>query len=295
MNPHIQSLGWVWRRTPDPEPTIAFYRDVLGLPVLRSNPGESAMLWTGETSVLWITTGGSRPPEYTDRAQQASVPIFRCRGIDDVEQRVVASGARILQSGTTHDSRLTYFVDPSGNITGLQERAGHMLRIEDQEANRRWAAGRPAIPGAPALPDDIQGLDWVLMFGVDPRGTTIPFYRDVLGLDLTDPQAGMLWLGETALLGQLGGGSAQPIPSDRAEVNNGIILRVHGIEELVADLKAKGVRFVNDLFPARRGNNNQLAYFVDPEGRLMGLQQRGIPVERVEDEEAERRWAARQA
>lgn len=291
MHPSIQGIGWFWRRVPDPDPVIAWYRDVVGLPELRGRAGESAMLYTGDTSVLWITRGAERPPELTERSQQTVIPVLRCRDIDAVEKRLVAGGGRLLQGGTTHDSRLSYVVDPSGNITGLQSRAAHMSRIEDQEADRRWAAGLPVIEGIPPLPKDIQGLDWVLVFTPEPA-RSIAFYQEVLGLPMTDPRAKMLYLGETALMGNLPGGAAPPRPQHRNEVPNGVILRVHGLDAMMAAMKAQGVEFLNEDI-VTRDDAGKLAYFFDPQGVLVGLQERMPISERAEDREATRRWAAR--
>lgn len=290
MRDSIVGLGWFVRRTNDVEGLTRFFRDVVGLPVLREHGG-IAQLWAGEATVFEIAPGGRPNPEYTDRAQSPSVPIFRVHGIRGTIQRLRDAGVRFINEFERDHNHLAYFLDPLGNVTGLQERYRTSDRAEDREAWRRCDARETRIEGVGPLPPDIQHIGWVVFRSLDVPAQ-IAFYRDVVGLDIavsySDTNA-LLSLGDGVLLELSPGSSPQPRPSDRSEVTNTPVLRVRNLDEMVADLKAKGVHFVNDIFAIPFG---RIAYFVDPENHLMGLQERSPESDRVEDVEARRRWGA---
>jgi predicted enzyme related to lactoylglutathione lyase len=288
MRDTYQGIGWFARKTPDPHPTIDFYRDIVGLPALRGRD-HSQMFWVGETTVLWVTLGGSRPPVYTDRAQAPLIPVFRCHGIQRTIDRLKTAGATFINDFHPEpSSRLAYFLDPSGNVTGLQERSRESPRPADQEAWRRWDAGETRVEGIPPLPPDIQSLGWVVL-RVSDLERSKAFYRDVVGFPLVSEREGgaMFDLGETVLMDIQPGGTPQPPVADRKDANNCVMMRVHGLDALARDLAAKGVHFVNPPFDG----SGRLAYFTDPDGILWGLQERLPDSPRPEDREAARRWA----
>lgn len=283
----IQGLGWFVRRSADPPKLSAFYRDVVGLSVLRSSPTVT-MFWAGESTVIEVNIGGSPNPVYTDRSQAPCVPIFRVHGYEHTKARLEAAGVTFINDITREFNRLGYFLDPDGNVTGIQDRNRLSPRAADHEAWRRWDAGETTMPGAEPLAPDIQHLGWVVN-RYENRDAMVQWYQDVVGLKMGVPPI-MLDLGDTILFEGAEGCPPQPIPADRQEVSNTFILRVHGIDDVVADLKAKGVHFVNEIFEIPGG---RLAYFTDPEGHLVGLQERNSASERAEDYEAIRRWEAR--
>jgi predicted enzyme related to lactoylglutathione lyase len=287
MRENIQGFGWFVRRSMQPEKLSAFYRDVVGLPVLRGSPSVT-MFWGGESNVIEVNTGGAPNPGYTDREQAPCVPIFRVHGYDSVMKRLQDAGVKFINDITREYNRLGYFLDPDGNVTGIQERNRQSPRDADHEAWRRWDAGETTMPGSPPMPPDIQHIGWVVNRYED-SDAMLQWYQDVVGLDMAVPPR-MLNLGDTVLFEGGDGCPRQPIPKDRTEVSNTFILRCHDIDGIVADLKSKGVQFVNEIFPIPGG---RLAYFVDPEGHVVGLQQRTSESERAEDFEANRRWEAR--
>ncbi|MCS6801515.1 MAG: VOC family protein [Chloroflexota bacterium] len=263
-------IGWFVRRTPALEQTAAFYREVVGLPLLRTE-GETQLFWAGESMIFAVGAGGTLPPPYTDRAETTCIPVFRCLDLASVLARILAAGRPILNDRQLIHGRLVYIVDPSGNVTGFQERSRTSPRPEDREAFRRLERGAPLLPGVSPLPPDLYGLGWVVSWFQD-EARAIRFYRDVVGL----PDSGntvhgggaLLSLGPTVLLDAKGGGRVQPAAADRFAANNLFILRVDDLDREVDRLRAHGVRFVHDPFQTDEGT---FAYFADPEGQLVGL------------------------
>ena len=298
MREKIQGIGWLARRTPDPWSTVAFYRDVLGITQLRDRDwaetdkerNSSIMMWAGESTAFWVTEGGTRPPVFTDRNQEGVVPLWRVYGIDGVVDRITKAGATIINDMRNDDRRIIYFLDPSGNITGLQERARTSDRDEDQEAYRRWDAGETTIAGVKPLAPDLQHLAWIVIFSHDPE-SEVKFWSEIMGLEAKGSNGNMLPVGEGMLLeiSKRAEGWNDPTPTDRKDVNNVPILRVHGLDSMYEEMASKGVRFTNTPFHGRTG---ALAYFLTPSGQVFGLQERDPNSVRMEDQEADRRWAA---
>jgi predicted enzyme related to lactoylglutathione lyase len=285
MSEWTTRLGWFVRRAADPEQLGAFYEQVVGLPVLRRY-GATRMLWSGETTCLEIAEGGTVPPRYTDRAQAPCFPIFRVHDIDGEIDRLRGAGVEQIND-IQGDYRLAYFLDPVGHVFGIQRRPNPSDRSEDIDALRRWESGAWRLAGAGDLPPSWQYLGWVVIRGTDtPK--LIAFFRDVLGLPLKygHGDVGLLALDELCLLEIAPGGEAQPIAADRGEVSNAFILRTTGMPALVQHLKAAGVHFVNDPFDIDGGT---IAYFLDPENHVIGIQERWPTSTRIEDQEATRR------
>ncbi|MFN8533437.1 MAG: VOC family protein [Dehalococcoidia bacterium] len=288
MQSNIIGVGWFVRRTDDIPALAAFFRDVVGLPVLREH-GTNVQFWAGEATVFELTTGGRPQPAYSDRAEAPCVPIFRVHGIVDTIARLRAAGVRFINEFERDHNHLAYFLDPLGHVTGLQERYRSSDRAADREAWRRWDAGETRIEGVGPLPPDIQHLGWIVFRSPNVE-RQVEFYRDAVGLDMAvqySPTNVLMDLGDGTLLELSPGASVQETPSDRSEVSNTPVLRVRDLDGLVADLKAKGVHLVNDIFEIPSG---RIAYFADPDGHLVGIQQRDPASDRPEDREAQRRW-----
>lgn len=293
MNPSIQSLGAFFRAVPSPAPLIAFYRDGLGLPVIR-RLGQNATFWAGDTATFVVTGGGDAPPPFSDPTEQGSIPVFRCLGIDAVVDRLVRAGGRVLAEGPAPDSvpgRTVYLLDPSGNVTGLREPDPTSTRAQDIESARRREAGLATLEEVGPLPEDVQGLDWIVQSGLAP-GPTLRFLDEVMRLDRADPDADapLVWLGETCLLATLEGR-----PKDRKQdprmVTNGFTLRVHSFDDLLTRLLDDGA--VQAYAAVKEGTDGKLTAFWDPNGNLLGIRQAASDSERPEDVEARKRWSTR--
>jgi catechol 2,3-dioxygenase-like lactoylglutathione lyase family enzyme len=201
---------------------------------------------------------------------------------------------------------LAYFLDPDGHVTGLHQRPASSDRQEDYEAWRLHDLREPKLPGIGGMPEDLQSIIFISLRS-DDFDSQWRYFQDVVGLKVAHGptvahdfehipnapfSAGVLTLGETIMLNIALSERNAPIPSDPADVDNFLVLRVHGLSELVEKLERKGVRFLRR--PAET-DGGRIAYFVDPKGHLIGLQERDPESDRPEDRLAEQRWAQRNA
>ncbi len=291
----IQGLGWLVRRTDDPQGLAAFYRDVIGLPVLRTH-GATTVFWCGETVVMGINSGGRPQPRYADRSEAPFMPIFRVRSMERTAARLRERGVEFVNEPFEiggGQGILAYLRDPGGHITGLQERSETSDRPQDIEWRRRRDAGELAVAGAPALDGELAGLGWIVVRCGDLTAP-VAFYRDALGLEvvMAGERATLLALGGTLTLEVALGGTPQPVPSDRAEVPDAFLLRADDAGALAARLEAAGARRVGGTHRTEDGGG-AIQYLLDPENHLFGVQTRTEASERVEDVEARRRRALR--
>lgn len=283
MRDGIFGLGWFVRRSANPAALRTFYRDVLGLPELRG--GEISAFWAGETMAFEIAPGGQPEPRYRDRTEAPCVPVFRVVSMERIVERLKGAGVPFLNEPFERPhSVFAYFLDPAGNVTGLAERRRTSPRPEDIEAWRRWDSGRLSIPGVRALPPHLMPLGWVVLRCADVELVS-RFFRDVVGLDVAHQTADstVFVAGDLERIEIAPGGAPQPTPADRSEVSNTFLLRVADADRLSAELRAAGARLINPPFDVPDG---RIAYFVDPEGHLFGIQSRLPSSTRPEDLEA---------
>jgi predicted enzyme related to lactoylglutathione lyase len=285
----IQCLGWYVRRTPDVPKLGAFYEDGLGLPDLvpnlipPGNPRWIAVLWGGETTFFEVMQGGTPPA-----AEPTITPVFRCHDLDATIARLVAAGGAVGYEEPDDHGQTVFLRDPLGHLLGLRYRERSSPLAQDREAWRRWDDGGTAIPNVAPLPTGLVALDWIILRVADLPGE-VAFYRDVIGLDVVarSDVSALLSLGDMALLEIRPGGASEPIPTDRGEINDMWMIRLRDLPGMVADLKRQGVRFVNEPFESTGG---VLAYVVDPEGHLIGIQDHPLDPASPVEVEAWRRW-----
>lgn len=299
LDQNLMSMGWYMRRTANSHTLGDFYTDVVKLPLLRGGrPWPVTMYWSGEATVFELKSDEEPMPERDrDPLTAPCTPIFRVHGLDALVERLVAGGAkRVGEDLVTDTFRQAHLLDTDDQILALRETPkGKGSRIDD-EAWRRYEMGCDFDPQCGEMPDDIQCLDGILM-RVEDLPALRKFYRDVIGFEeVTSDEAHVVFdLGDNTFLELRGGGHTVPVPKDRVEITNSFILRLQDTERFKAATKAQGVHFVNEHIQWKRAH---LAYFADPEGRIVGVEQRYDPenyLEPVEvyaeDTESERRFA----
>ncbi len=280
--------GWYMRRTPNADRLIPFYRDGLGTSVIR---GEEPVyfLWAGESYIIELKA--EKPPReerVTDPDVHPCTPLFHTRDLNVTLARLLRAGGELISSSETPFGREAFVLDPDRQIVGLREPIGG-----------ETALGRSAVseynPGCAPLPDDLIGLRSIVRRVADME-TMITFYRDVIGFKEVGPVNGrhLFDQGEGVHLELAPGGAVQTPPQDRVEITNHFIVRVVEHDAFNQALKDAGVKFSNDSF---RWNSADMSICIDPEGHIMGFEERFEPHEYghprdpfEEDMEADKRW-----
>ncbi|MXW74254.1 MAG: hypothetical protein F4X96_02330 [Gammaproteobacteria bacterium] len=298
---NLMAMGWYMRRTADSHALGDFYREVIGLPVLRGGrPWTVTMFWAGEATVFELKSDEAPMPE-RDRDPDTApcTPIFRAHGLDGLLQRLADAGVRILREERSPTFRQAFVLDSDDQLMLFRETPRTAGSAIDREAWRRFDTGNRFQPVRGAkMPGDIQCLDGILMRARDFTAMH-SFYREVIGLEEaeSDTDRAVFHLGDNTFLELRPGGRLARMPEDRVEVTNSFILRLQDTERFKTSVKERNVHFVNEHIQWKRAH---LAYFSDPEGRITGIEQRYAPenfLEPVEaypeDLEAERRFAER--
>jgi predicted enzyme related to lactoylglutathione lyase len=297
MHDSIQGLGWFVRRTSNTAAVGRFYRDALGLPVLRQwDAAESAgyMFYAGDVAAFEINRGGQ--PPISDPAQAECTPIFRTRDSDTALKQALAVGGKVVDDSVAKNIRTVLISDVDGHLFGLRQADDVSQFPPDKEAARRWAAGERGLAGLAALPDCIQDLGTVRLRVEDPAAMAT-FYTEMLGLDLLGHFVGggiALHVGGTGILELVPGGTRHSPPKDRVDVTDVWILRVYDYVAMKAHFAVNRVHQVNALELA----GGWLDYYTDPEGHLFGFQERKAPdpailnSNLIEDKAARQKWLA---
>lgn len=289
------------RRTADSHLLGDFYRDVMKLPCLRGGrPWPVTMFWAGEATVFELKSDEEPMPERDKDPKTAPcTPVFRVHGLDDLIKRLVEGGAKYIgEEALSEGRREAYLLDPDDQIIALRETPRNTTSPIDKEAWRRFDTGNPFNPGDEfTMPKDIQCQDGILM-RVEDLGAMQGFYQNIVGFKLVEADAtqAVFDLGDNTFLELRPGGKRVPVPNDRVEITNSFILRLQDTERFKKSVKAHGVHFVNEHVQWKRAH---LAYFADPEGRIIGIEQRYDPKDYLEpvevyreDVESELRFAA---
>lgn len=275
MSNHIQSLGWVVRRTEDPMPPGEFYRDAVGLTEVRRRNTDKArniMLWAGMfTSFETIWQGHPHPP--VEKIEDAEViPIFRVRDFDAVRKRLEQANTRFIPASSDRDDTL-YFADPDGFISGIRAPEAGSDLAPDIEADNLWPDGVVKIPDVEPLAHGVQDIGWLRMHVADPQAL-VPFYCGTVGLEVLENNGaeGVSFHcgNSTTTLELKPGGTTRPTPKDRKELPDVWIFRGYGFEDFAAKMAAANVPLVNTLTLG----GGSLNYYADPEGHVFGFQER---------------------
>jgi lactoylglutathione lyase len=111
----------------DMERAVAFYRDVIGLPLRFESPGWTEFATDGATLALHSSEGAD--PRKDDPKK---VPAGRCRPglsvprLDDFHKRMVENGVPCVQEPTdVFGSRVAQYLDPDGLAISVGEERRH--------------------------------------------------------------------------------------------------------------------------------------------------------------------------
>lgn len=114
----LSTIGQIAVTVGDVTRAVAFYRDVLAVPLLFEAPG-MAFFQAGEVRLMLGL------PEGTNGARFSSIVYFRVEDIHGACRELEARGVafthepRLVHRGTTADLWLAFFHDPDGNTLAL--------------------------------------------------------------------------------------------------------------------------------------------------------------------------------
>lgn len=253
-------------RAPDPTPLIRFYRDVVGLGVLRGRetPPEqaSAMMWAGGTTVFEPNrlTGETLPVADT-LDTSAYVPVFRSRDIAKTRTRLTNVPVESEREG------IIYFRDPLGFFFGLTP------AVSDASVRTDPINGEPlSVPDVEApLADDILDLGILEVRSDDPAGLAT-FYADALNLKRCNDTA--LDMGDGAIMAFTEGSAVRgPNADDREAVPMVPVFRLYAYEDFVDRVPQLGISKLQEV----ELTGGSIWYGWDAVDRLFGFQERRPP------------------
>ena len=298
-SPCVISLGWMLPRSQDAERVAKFYGRVLQLPLLRGY-GNAWLFWAGETVVFEPKSDDGPEWRYPEWDSSPTLPVLRCVNLASVLQRLRHFDVEIVEETNEDFASIAVMRDIDGHFVMLREAVADSPKLSDvmarQRANTAWKC-TAFNPGVPPMPADIQGIDRVIRHVADVSAMT-DFYTDKIGLNVIELAESVVVLdcGDSTTLELRSGGKVERIPDDRFEIPDALILRVNDFDGYKAKLLSNGVHIVNDKIQFGRG---ALGYFCDPEGHLVGYEERyeqaqckDGAVAFSEDLEANRRWRA---
>ncbi|MDX2145029.1 MAG: VOC family protein [Rhodospirillaceae bacterium] len=294
-NNGVMSGGWYMRRCPDGEAVEAFYRDGLGLPIIRKHV-PVWFLWGGGTLAFELKADKApRPERIIEPDAHPLTPILLTRDLKAALARAQAAGGKVVPSRDVM-GREAFVLDGDRQITGLRQ--------VDEKLPHHLATPLPGVagdfnPGCPPLPADLVSWHSVVR-RVRDVAKVAAFYRDVIGFKHLGAHGGreVFRIGQDMLLEIAPGGSPQVAPVDRGEITNSWVSRVADHNALMRRLMHHKVRLAQDVI---QFNSARLVYVLDPEDQVVGLEER-YPPEKYqwasrtpfpEDTEALRRFAAR--
>lgn len=294
-------LGWYIHRSSNAAKAADFYGRVIHLPLLRGY-GNAYLFWAGEARVFEPKSDAAPELRWSDPASAPTLPVFRTGDIEVLSERLKVYGAEIVDDSETELGRSIIVRDPQSHLLGFRQSLAGSKLYPDVEATRRAQANVPPHsfnPGCLPMPNDIQSLDWIVRRVSDLDALT-GFYRNVVGFGVIEQQDthSVLDMGDNSILELRPGGQRHAPPEDRFEVPGAFIIRVSDFQAYAAHLASHSVRTVNDRIQFGRG---ALAYFADPDGQIVGYEERydqeacnddaeAFP----EDLEANRRWRAQE-
>lgn len=266
-------LGWFIPRSERTWEVAQWVGRVLGLPLLRGY-ADAWMFWAGGTVVFEPKSDACPTVRYRDPATSPALPVFRTQDTALLRSRFERFGVPVLAEIDTVAAATLIVGDPFGHLLGFRESARDSKIPADQAADRR--ASEPVEmrfnPGTPPMPPHIDRLDWIVRHVADLDAAT-DFYQRALNVPILvrDDRGAVLDLGQQHCLELRAGGAPETTPRDRFEVPDTFILRVNDFDAFKAHLESRGAVTVNDRIQFGRG---ALGYVADPEGHLIGFEER---------------------
>ncbi len=103
--------------------SVAFYRDVIGIPLKFESPGWTEFVTDGATLALHKSDGSA-----SDADTQQAEPAGSCRtgfqvpNLDEFHERMVKNNVQCAQEPTeTFGARIAQYVDPDGMVFSVSE------------------------------------------------------------------------------------------------------------------------------------------------------------------------------
>gem|GEM_PF-1500525 len=288
----IQSLGWWMRRTTGrtiPE-LMPYYQQVIGLPLVRAWESALVLLWAGEDQVFEVKTDDNPVEVASELAQAAMLPVFRVHDLARWRGRMARlghqpSGRRLSRFGET-----LFYQGPDRLMTGFEQRSPRSLLASDRRAVKRWGASPGTLPGMAPLPDTLHGISRAIRQVANVPAMT-RFYRDRVGFAFLGTESGssLFAMGPDTVLELAPGGVARPEPADRTALSDTMVLRLHGLDAQIAAMPRRGLTVKGQMITKEK--TTRLVFVADPEGWIIGIEERGrINPRYIDDVEAERRW-----
>lgn len=266
----LMSLGWVLPRYRDSETAAIWTARALHLPLLRGY-ANAWLFWAGETFIYEPKSDGAPAHRYSDPSTSPCLPVFRSLEPAATLNRLRLQQTLVREAPQLGEAAWT-FLDPEAHAICVRTSEPHLDAAERFALARAKPSQESFNPGAVPMPSDLPVLDTVIRH-VENRPAMARFYTDVVGMKplSSDTLRTRLHIGDGTVLELRDGGIRESIPADRFEVPNTIILRVADFDRYQAHLRAHEVRLVNERIQFGRG---ALGYFVDPEGHLIGYEER---------------------
>lgn len=121
----ITTIQDVYYNVADMERAIRFYRDILGLTVLSTNPHWTALaVGDARLGLHWTENGAPVPPIPRDShgAHAGATVTFKTDDIDKTYADLVNAGVKFLSPVTRNPwGALAVFEDPDGNVLKLMQ------------------------------------------------------------------------------------------------------------------------------------------------------------------------------
>jgi len=109
----------------DMKRSVAFYRDVLGLPLRFESPGWSEFATEGATLALHQANTAVEPASANAPCSGTCRPGFGVANLDEFHARLTQNGVRCVQPPKeTFGTRIAQYADPDGLVISVSESKG---------------------------------------------------------------------------------------------------------------------------------------------------------------------------